>query len=217
MLTTGLRCAQGAPTILKQSSTNWKLYRDKPEPVNTTRRQPNSQQDTTPWLLEDRAGNLTHKGQLEGGINPDNYFLLVKQHGSFTAHPLAAWYNFKPPPRRVAMSLEEAEAEMEKKHNSHFSGTSRLGQAIARNEGMDDSASIASRQAGFLPVRNLRYICPCLCNLCKLSMCYYKVPGEDKASQSKVHHGTARSIPFQAVPIKHTIKRRGTTSPFESH
>ena len=33
------------------------------------------------------------------------------------------------------MSLEEAEAEMEKKHNSHFGGTGRLSQAIARNEG----------------------------------------------------------------------------------
>lgn len=160
---------QGAPAILKQSSTDWKLYRDKPEPVNPRRRQPSSQRDTTPWLLEDRAGNLTHKGQLEGGINPDNYFLLVKQHGSFTAHPLAAWYNFKPPPRRVAMSLEEAEAEMEKKHNSHFSGTSRLGQAIARNEGMADSARCRQQQCWHdrmfygclqyhLHVRNLRYV-----------------------------------------------------------
>ena len=33
------------------------------------------------------------------------------------------------------MSLEEAEAEMEKKHNSHFSRTSRLSKAIAANEG----------------------------------------------------------------------------------
>ena len=81
-------------------------------------------------------GNVTHKGHLEGGINPDNYFLLVKDQASFTAVPLAAWYNFRPPPRRTAMSLEEAEAEMEKKHNSHFGGTGRLSQAIARNEGV---------------------------------------------------------------------------------
>lgn len=33
------------------------------------------------------------------------------------------------------MSLEEAEAEMEKKHNSHFSGSSRLSKAIAAKEG----------------------------------------------------------------------------------
>lgn len=95
-----------------------------------------SQRDATPWLLEDHAGNVTHKGHLEGGINPDNYFLLVKDQGCFTAVPLAAWYNFRPPPRRTAMTLEEAEAEMEKKHNSHFSGTGRLSQAIARNEGI---------------------------------------------------------------------------------
>lgn len=97
-----------------------------------------SQRDATPWLLEDQAGNVTHKGHLEGGINPDNYFLLVKDQGCFTAVPLAAWYNFRPPPRRTAMSLEEAEAEMEKKHNSHFSGAGRLTQAIARNEGILD-------------------------------------------------------------------------------
>ena len=76
------------------------------------------------------------KGTLKAGINPDNYFLLVKDQGCFTAVPLAAWYNFRPPPRRTAMTLEEAEAEMEKKHNSHFSGTGRLSQAIARNEGI---------------------------------------------------------------------------------
>ena len=33
------------------------------------------------------------------------------------------------------MTLEEAEAEMEKKHNSHFSGTGRLSKAIAASEG----------------------------------------------------------------------------------
>ena len=126
---------QGTPACLKAASTEWKLCKDKPEPINPRRRHAVSQQDATPWLLEDRIGNLTHKGQLEGGINPENYFLLVKDNGRFTAVPLAAWYNFKPPPRRVAMSLEEAEAEMEKKHNSHFSGTGRLTQAIARNEG----------------------------------------------------------------------------------
>ncbi|KAL3163425.1 hypothetical protein ABBQ32_009803 [Trebouxia sp. C0010 RCD-2024] len=124
----------GAPAVLKESSTKWKLRRDKPEPVNPRRRQLASQRDATPWLLEDHAGNVTHKGHLEGGINPDNYFLLVKDQGGFTAVPLAAWYNFRPPPRRAAMSLEEAEAEMEKKHNSHFGGTGRLSQAIARNE-----------------------------------------------------------------------------------
>lgn len=106
--------------------------------MNPRRRQPVSKQDPTPWLLQDHAGNVTHKGQLEGGINPDNYFLLVKNQGSFTALPLTAWYTFRPPQRRVAMSLEEAEAEMEKKHNSHFSGTGRLSQAIARNEGVLD-------------------------------------------------------------------------------
>ena len=127
---------QGAPAVLKESSTKWKLRKDKPEPVNPRRRQLPAQRDATPWLLEDHAGIVTHKGHLEGGINPDNYFLLVKEQGCFTAVPLAAWYNFRPPPRRTAMSLEEAEAEMEKKHNSHFSGTGRLTQAIARNEGM---------------------------------------------------------------------------------
>lgn len=95
---------------------------------------------------------MTHKGHLEGGINPDNYFLLVKDQGGFTAVPLAAWYNFRPPPRRAAMSLEEAEAEMEKKHNSHFGGTGRLSQAIARNEGvrqilMCDTANSDSTQS----------------------------------------------------------------------
>ncbi|KAL3131962.1 hypothetical protein ABBQ38_007658 [Trebouxia sp. C0009 RCD-2024] len=124
----------GPPAVLKESSTKWKLRRDKPEPVNPRRRQLASQRDATPWLLEDHAGTVTHKGHLEGGINPDNYFLLVKDQGGFTAVPLAAWYNFRPPPRRAAMSLEEAEAEMEKKHNSHFGGTGRLSQAIARNE-----------------------------------------------------------------------------------
>ena len=34
------------------------------------------------------------------------------------------------------MSLEEAEAEMEKKHTSHFSGAGRLTQAIAKAEGL---------------------------------------------------------------------------------
>ena len=34
------------------------------------------------------------------------------------------------------MSLEEAEAEMEKKHSSHFSGAGRLTQAIAKAEGL---------------------------------------------------------------------------------
>lgn len=38
--------------------------------------------------------------------------------------------------RRAAMSLEEAEAEMEKKHTSHFSGAGRLTQAIAKAEGL---------------------------------------------------------------------------------
>lgn len=33
------------------------------------------------------------------------------------------------------MSLEEAEAEMEKQHTSHFSGAGRLTQAIAKAEG----------------------------------------------------------------------------------
>lgn len=34
------------------------------------------------------------------------------------------------------MSLEEAEAEMEKQHISHFSGAGRLTQAIAKAEGL---------------------------------------------------------------------------------
>ena len=126
---------QGAPAVLKQSSTKWKLHKDKPEAIPPRRRHSAPQQDATPWLLEDQAGNVTHKGQLEGGITASNYFLLVKEKEVFTALPLTAWYNFKPPPRRVAMSLEEAEAEMEKKHNSHFSGTGRLSRAIAANEG----------------------------------------------------------------------------------
>lgn len=130
-----LRTTQGAPAILKEASSKWKLHKDKPEAIPPRRRQPVPQQDGTPWLLEDAAGNVTHKGHLEGGIDTSNYFLFVKEHGAFTALPLAAWYNFRPPPRRVAMSLEEAEAEMEKKHNSHFSGTSRLSKAIAANEG----------------------------------------------------------------------------------
>ena len=130
------RTTQGAPAMLKEASSKWKLHKDKPEAIPPKRsRQPVSQQDGTPWLLEDAAGNVTHKGHLEGGIDTSNYFLLVKEHGAFTALPLAAWYNFRPPPRRVAMSLEEAEAEMEKKHNSRFSGTSRLSKAIAANEG----------------------------------------------------------------------------------
>lgn len=124
----------GAPAILKEASSKWKLHKDKPEAIPPRRRQQVPQQDGTPWLLEDAASNVTHKGHLEGGIATSNYFLLVKEHGAFTALPLAAWYNFRPPPRRVAMSLEEAEAEMEKKHNSHFSGTSRLSKAIAANE-----------------------------------------------------------------------------------
>lgn len=124
----------GAPAVLKQSSTKWKLHKDKPEAIPPRRRHSAPQQDATPWLLEDQAGNVTHKGQLEGGITASNYFLLVKEKEVFTALPLTAWYNFKPPPRRVAMSLEEAEAEMEKKHNSHFSGTGRLSRAIAANE-----------------------------------------------------------------------------------
>lgn len=42
--------------------------------------------------------------------------------------------------RRAAMSLEEAEAEMEKKHNSHFAGAGRLTQAIAKAEGTQPQA-----------------------------------------------------------------------------
>ena len=38
------------------------------------------------------------------------------------------------------MSLEEAEAEMEKKHNSHFAGAGRLTQAIAKAEGTQPQA-----------------------------------------------------------------------------
>lgn len=45
------------------------------------------------------------------------------------------------------MSLEEAEAEMEKKHNSHFGGTGRLSQAIARNEGVRQVFSATQQTA----------------------------------------------------------------------
>ncbi len=143
--------------MLKDASSKWKLHKDKPEAIPPRRsRQPVPQQDGTPWLLDDAAGNVTHKGHLEGGIDTSNYFLLVKEHGAFTALPLAAWYNFRPPPRRVAMSLEEAEAEMEKKHNSHFSGTSRLSKAIAANAGASNRYNhtsyeciLACRRRGF--------------------------------------------------------------------
>ena len=93
------------------------------------------QQDATPWLLKDKTGNVVSRGQLEGGIAASNYFVLVKEKDAFVAMPLAAWYNFRPPPRQSAMSLEEAEIEMEKRHNSHFNSQSRLSKAIAANEG----------------------------------------------------------------------------------
>ena len=127
---------QGTPPVLKEPSTEWSLHKDKPEVIPSRRRQPSTpQQDATPWLLKNRAGNVVSKGQLEGGIAASNYFVLIKEGKEFVAVPLTAWYNFKAPPRQDAMSLEEAEEEMEKKHNSHFSGKSRLSQAIAASEG----------------------------------------------------------------------------------
>ena len=114
------------------------MHKDKPPviPHQNRRRQPTQQQDVSPWLLKNKADHVVSQGQLEGGIAASNYFVLIKEGNEFVAVPLTAWYNFKPPPREGAMSLEEAEIEMEKKHNSHFSGTSRLGQAIAANQGL---------------------------------------------------------------------------------
>ena len=127
---------QGTPPVLKEPSTEWSLHKDKPEVIPSRRRQPTTpQQDATPWLLKNRAGSVVSRGQLEGGIAASNYFVLIKEGKDFVAVPLTAWYNFKAPPRQDAMSLEQAEEEMEKKHNSHFSGKSRLSQAIAASEG----------------------------------------------------------------------------------
>lgn len=95
---------QGVPTVLKGDSTQWKLHKDKTAAVPSRRRN-YVQPDAAPWLLEDRHGSVTQKGQLEGGIATSNYFVLVKNGGSFTVLPVTGWYTFKPPPRFASFNL----------------------------------------------------------------------------------------------------------------
>ena len=94
----------GVPTVLKGDSTQWKLHKDKTAAVPSRRRN-YVQPDAAPWLLEDRHGSVTQKGQLEGGIATSNYFVLVKNGGSFTVLPVTGWYTFKPPPRFASFNL----------------------------------------------------------------------------------------------------------------
>ena len=89
---------QGVPAALKGDTTQWKLHRDKITAAPSRRRN-YVQPDAAPWLLEDRKGAITHKGQLEGGIATDNYFVLMKNSDGFTVLPVKSWYTFKPPPR----------------------------------------------------------------------------------------------------------------------
>ena len=89
---------QGAPSVLRGDSTQWKLHKDAAAAAPARSRR-NSQPEAAPWLLEDKNGVVTHKGQLEGGIATSNYFILVKDGGNFNVLPVSSWYTFKAPPR----------------------------------------------------------------------------------------------------------------------
>ncbi|AOA64816.1 Transcription initiation factor IIF subunit alpha [Komagataella phaffii CBS 7435] len=66
-----------------------------------------------PWVLEDYDGENTFVGNYEAG-NPDTYVLLVFDNDGFKMIPAEKVYKFTPRNKYATLTLEEAEAKMEK-------------------------------------------------------------------------------------------------------
>lgn len=69
-----------------------------------------------PWVMEDWDGQNTWVGQYEAA-NADTYCLLVLKDDKFTMIPVDKVYKFTPRNKYATLTLEEAEARMEK-HNT---------------------------------------------------------------------------------------------------
>eukprot|EP00798_Chlamydomonas_sp_ICE-L_P010086 gene10086-7981_t len=112
-------------------SNKWRLSIEKPEISNTGKKLP--PKDGKPGELFSRgvpegalqgaaaaaaAAALKPVGPPKHGQAPprpnlgSNYFVFVRVGKTITAYPIEALYNFKPPNRRVALSLDEAEAQI---------------------------------------------------------------------------------------------------------
>ncbi|KAL6754361.1 hypothetical protein V8C86DRAFT_360008 [Haematococcus lacustris] len=59
-----------------------------------------------------RGGRGPPAQQAPAGGLGGNYFIFVRKGNTITAHPVDMVYNFRPPPKRKTLSLEDAEARM---------------------------------------------------------------------------------------------------------
>ena len=69
-----------------------------------------------PFILESEPGKQSHTSMLEGGQAANYYLLMQSPMGTdFLALPSSEWYNFKPAIKYNTLSLDEAQAVMERR------------------------------------------------------------------------------------------------------
>lgn len=71
--------------------------------------------ESRPWHLEDFTGKNSWVGKYEAPLSETHAMFVLEDSGAFRMVPLEKWYRFTPTARFATLSLEEAEAHMNKK------------------------------------------------------------------------------------------------------
>ncbi|KAJ2360119.1 transcription factor IIF subunit tfg1, partial [Coemansia sp. RSA 2607] len=111
-------------------------------------------EEARPWVLEDDDDKEVWSGSLEGGQKAAHVLFVLAENG-FKVVPVDRWYKFTPKQQFKTLTLEEAEAELQRAHKaeSHDRWMMRK-RLLALDENAEKEAAAAAQAASIAKSRS---------------------------------------------------------------